>query len=220
MSTGWAQAFAKWAAVMDDDLLYTLASTVPAASTVFTSGLGFNIAGASSPDAFYWNPAFVGNLAKPLLNDIITIEQIYNRQNFNLDEQKPVLVIDPTMDSYISKDPETKSLLTRWINADGADLLKFKHTILNQRSRVAVYDPATAAVKDPEGVIPATAVSSAVGFIPSQVGIGLGMLDVFMIQDPSNYGYKMSADIRIGIKPLRSDFAGTSLLTYGVPPIV
>ena len=220
MSTGWAQAFAKWAAVMDDDLLYTLASTVPAASTVLTSGQGFNIANSSSPDAFYWNPSFAGNLAKPLLNDIITVEQIYNRQNFNLDEQKPVLVIDPTMDSYISKDPETKSLLTRWINADGADLLKFKHTILNQRSRVAVYDPATSAVKDPEGVIPSTAVSSAVGFIPSQVGIGLGMLDVFMIQDPSNYGYKMSADIRIGIKPLRADFAGTSLLTYGTPPVV
>src|ERR1035437_3165537 len=217
MATGWAQAFAKWASVMDDDLLYTLASTVPAASVVNTSGAAFNIASSASPDAFYYNPAFSGNLAKPLLNDIITTEQIYNRQNFQLENQNATLVIDPTMDSYISKDPETKSLLTRWINADGADLLKFKHTILNQRSRVAIYDPATGQVKDPSGVIPATAVSAAVGFIPSQVGIGLGMLDVFMIQDPSNYGYKMSADIRIGIKPLRANYNGTSLLTYGTP---
>ena len=154
-----------------------------------------------------------------MLNDIITTEQIYNRQNFQLENQNATLVIDPTMDSYISKDPETKSLLTRWINADGADLLKFKHTILNQRSRVAIYDPATGQVKDPSGVIPATAVSAAVGFIPSQVGIGLGMLDVFMIQDPTNYGYKMSADIRIGIKPLRANFNGTSLLTYGTPSV-
>lgn len=44
--------------------------------------------------------------------------------------------------------------------------------------------------------------------------MGLGMLDVFMIQDPTSYGYKMSADIRIGIAPLRADYSGTSLLTY------
>jgi hypothetical protein len=74
-------------------------------------------------------------------------------------------------------------------------------------------------VKDPAGTIPSTAVSAGVGFIPSQVGIGLGVLDVFMIQDPTNYGYKMSADIRIGIKPLRKDYAGTTLLTYGTPSV-
>ena len=45
--------------------------------------------------------------------------------------------------------------------------------------------------------------------------MGLGMLDVFMIQDPTSYGYRMSADIRMGIAPLRADFSGTSLLTYG-----
>jgi hypothetical protein len=44
--------------------------------------------------------------------------------------------------------------------------------------------------------------------------MGLGMLDVFMIQDPTNYGYKMSADLRMGIAPLRADGTGLSLLTY------
>ena len=129
------------------------------------------------------------------------------------------MVIDPTMDAYISKDPEAKSLLTRWINTDGADLLKFKHTVLNQRSRVAIYDPATGQVKDPSGAIPSTAVSAGVGFIPSQIGIGLGVLDIFMIQDPTNYGYKMSGDIRIGINALRKDYSGMSLLTYGTPSV-
>ena len=115
----------------------------------------------------------------------------------------------------LKKDPETKSLLTRWVNQDGAELFKFSNTILNERSRVAIFDPATEQVKDPRGAIPSTATSANLGFIPSQVGIGLGMLDVFMIQDPSNYGYKMSADIRIGIVPLRKDYNGTSLLVYG-----
>jgi hypothetical protein len=180
-----------------------------------TTAAQFNISGANDPNAFYWNPAFTGNLRTPVLNDIITVEQIYNKQNFDLETERPYLVIDPTMEALISKDPDTKTLLTRWINADGADLLKFKHTVLNQRSRVAIYDPATSQVKDPNGVIPATAVSAGIGFVPSQVGIGLGMLDVFMIQDPTNYGYKMSADIRIGIVPLRADFSGTTLYTYG-----
>jgi hypothetical protein len=224
MSTGWAQAFAYWGAVMDDDLIYTLASTVPQSSIVYSSGLAgqipatpltFVIASSNDPNEFYYNPAFRGTLNQPTLNDVISVEQIYNKQNFELAGEIPYLVIDPTTDALISKNPQTQNLLTRWVNADGAELQKFKFTVLNQRSRVAIFDPTTGQVKDPRGVIPSTATGANLGFIPSQVGMGLGMLDVFMIQDPSLYGYKMSADIRIGIVPLRKDFSGTSLLVYG-----
>ena len=215
MTTGWAQAFAKFGAVMDDDMIYTLASTVPASSIVMSSGAPFNITGADDPNSFYYNPAFTGNLLKPAYNDIQRVEQIYNKQNFELAAEKPTLVIDPTMDAFIGQDPDTKSLLTRWVKSGQDDLLKIKNTVLPQRSRVAIYDPATGQVKDPSGVIPTTSVSAAIGFIPSNVGIGLGMLDVFMIQDPSAYGYKMSADIRIGIVPLRKNYNGTTLYTYG-----
>lgn len=45
------------------------------------------------------------------------------------------------------------------------------------------------------------------------------MLDVFMVQDPTNYGFKMSADIRIGITPLRHNYNGTTLYTFGTPPV-
>lgn len=219
MSTGWAQAFAKWGAIMDDDMIYTLASTVPAGSIVKSSGGIFNIADANDPNSFYYNPAFTGNLLKPAYNDIQRVEQIYNKQNFELAAEKATLVLDPTMDAFIGQDPDTKSLLTRWVKSDESDLLKIKNTLLPQRSRVAIYDPATGQVKDPSGVIPATAVSAGIGFIPSNVGIGLGMLDVFMIQDPSAYGYKMSADIRIGIVPLRKNYNGTTLYTYGAPTV-
>lgn len=219
MSTGWAQAFAKWGAIMDDDLIYALASTVPAGSIVKSSGAPFNIADANDPNSFYYNPAFSGNLLKPAYNDIQRVEQIYNKQNFDLSSEKPTLVLDPTMDAFIGQDPDTKSLLTRWVKSGDSDELKIKNTVLPQRSRVAVYDPATGQVKDPSGIIPATAVSAGIGFIPSNVGIGLGMLDVFMIQDPSSYGYKMSADIRIGIVPLRKNYNGTTLYTYGAPAV-
>jgi hypothetical protein len=224
MGTGWAQAFAKLGATIDDDLIYSLASTVPAASIVQSTGLSgyqtqaqaFNISGSTDPNSFILNPAFIGNLKSPVLNDLIVMEQIYNKQNFNLEDsgERVVLVQDPTMSRYLAQDPETKSLLTRWVNADGTDLLKFKHTLLHERSKVALFDPATGQVKDPAGVVPSTAVSAGLSFIPSQVGIGLGMLDVFMVQDPSSYGYKMSADIRMGIAALRKNYDGTGLYTY------
>lgn len=218
MGTGWAQAFAKWDSVMDDDLLYVLASTVPAASMVDTSGTSFNIASTSDVNAFYWG-TFTGNLARPVLNDIIRLEQLYKKQNFQLEQTKATVVLDSTAESFLSQDSEVKNKLTEWKNITGGTFLSFKNTVFHTRSRVAIYDPASGLVKDPTGVIPATAVSACVSFIPSQVGIGLGMLDVFMIQDPTNYGYRMSADIRKGIVPLRANYNGTGLLNYGATNI-
>lgn len=222
MSTGWAQAFAKWNAVIDDNLLYTLASTTPAAAIIPTSGLSgyqavpqsFNIPNSGAQNKFYWNPNFAGQLNYPTLNDIIGIEQVYRNQNFELERERGVLVVDPIMERYFAQDPETKSLLTSWVDRNGEEFKGFKHTQIDVRSRVAVYDPATGQVKDINSAIPATAVSAGVGFIPSQVGIGIGLLDVFMVQDPANYGYRMSADIRIGIVPIRYNFYGTSLFVF------
>lgn len=225
MSTGWAQAFAKWAAVMDDQLIYTVASTVPAGSIINSTGgpnpntNSFTLTGANDPNSFFYNPGLLATLLKPAYNDIMSLEQIYSKQNFDLSISKPTLVIDPTMDKFISQDPDTKSLLTRWVEANPGQLLRIKNTNLTDRSRVAIYDPATGQVKSPDGVIPPTAVSAALSFIPSQVGIGMGMLDVFMIQDPSAYGYKMSADTRTGIAPLRKNYNGTALYTYGTPNV-
>lgn len=223
MGTGWAQAFAKWGAVIDDNLIYTLASTVPAASIIPSTGLSgyqalpgtFNITGPTDPNRFIWNTAFVGGLLKPVLNDIIALEQMFNLQDFDLGTEKACCVLDPTAQRFIDQDPETKSLLTRWINDGGNELKKYSKTTLYERSRVAIYDPASAQMKDPYGVIPATSVSAMLYFIASQIAIGIGMLDVFMLQDPTNYGYRMSADIRTGIVPLRASFNGTGAYTYG-----
>jgi hypothetical protein len=224
MSVQWAQAFAKWGAAIDDKLIYTLASTVPASSIIYTIGQGgvggtkqFDLTGANDPNAFAYNPNLVASLAAPAWADIIRIEQIYAKQNFVLDREKIVLVTDPTMDRYIDTDPDTKSLLTRFTQTNPEDLIKIKHTTLRGRSKIAAFDPASGQVKDPAGALPADTISAGVGFIPSQVGMGLGVLDVFMIQDPTAYGYRMSADIREGIVPVRKNYNGTILYTYGAP---
>lgn len=224
MAVQWAQAFAKWGALIDDKLLYTLASLIPASSYIYTigqSGQGgtsaFTLTGANDPNAFYWNPNLLTSLAAPAWADIIRQEQLYAKQNFELDRNKIVLVTDPTMDRYIDTDPDTKSLLTRFTQSNPEDVLKIKHTKLVGRSRIAAYDPASGQVKDPTGALPAGTVSAGVGFIPSQVGMGLGILDVFMIQDPSVYGFRMSADIREGLALLRQNGNGALLYTYGAP---
>jgi hypothetical protein len=229
MGTGWAQAFMKLNTVIDDTLLYTLASTVPSGSIVATSGISgyqtlpqtVQIGGSASYNKFYYNPSYTGSLVAPVLNDIVNIEQLYASQNFALENEKATLVADPIMIASLNKDPETKSLLTRWVNANGGGTFtKFKNTILNERSRTIIVNPAAGnAVIDPTASIPSTAISAGLAFIPSQVGIGIGMLDVFMVQDPVNYGYTMSADIRMGIVPLRANFNGTAILNYGQPNV-
>ena len=115
------------------------------------------------------------------------------------------------------QDPETKSNLTKFITDDGKDLTGFSHTTLYERSRVALYDPATAAAIDTHlsgVVIPPTALSAGVGFVANDVAIGIGMFDVFAVQSPNDYAYKLSANIRTGIRALRSDYTGVYGYTY------
>jgi hypothetical protein len=216
MGAQWAQAMMVFNTYIDDYLLYTLNGLVPAASKLYTSGTSFNIANATDVNAFVQNTAFAGDLNKPLLNDIVKIEQLFNKQNF--DSKKFVVAMDPTMDSYITQDPETKSLLTRWVGASGEEVLGFKRGEFAVRSKTGLVDPAAAYIAvDPTGVIPATAISTALAFIPDQIGLAIGNLDVFMIQDPTNYGYRMSADVRMGATALRADAKGLASLTYGTP---
>lgn len=225
MATNWAQAFAKWGSIIDDFLLYTFGSTVPLASVIqtigqkgqFGPGPSFTLTGVNDPNNFYYNPTLQTTLATPAWADITRIEQLWNRQNFQINNEKSRLIIDPTMEAFIGLDPDTKSLLTRFTESDGTDLLKIKHTKLNQRSRVIIWDPATNQVKDPTGAIPATAVSAALAFIASQLALAIGMMDVFMIQDPSAYAYRMSANTRQGGVPIHYTFRGTGLYTYGQP---
>jgi HK97 family phage prohead protease len=218
MATGWDQGLMKLRSEIDGDLIYTLASLVPAASILFSSGTPFNLAAATDIDQFLLNTAFVGSLARPKLDDTLRLQQLYTKQNFQ-DGTKHVLVMDPTCERYITSDPDTKSLLTRFVNSSGDELVGYKNVMFRSRSKVALYDKATGNIVDPSGVIPATSVGANLSFIPSQVGMGLGKFDVFMIQDPSKYGYKMSCDLRMGIQPLRANFNGVALLTYGDPVI-
>lgn len=228
MGTGWAQSMAVFGTYIDDFLLYTLGASVPHASIVYSSGIVPNPNGgnsavqqftlndnADSPYSFFYNPFNQGTYNNPTLNDIITTQTIYVKQNFELETKKPVMVMDPTTDLLISQTAQTQSLLTRWMDDNGSESLGFKRTKFNVRSRVIVFNPLTAQVLSPFGIIPSAATSANLGFIPDEIGIGISNLDVFMVQSPVNYGYVMSADVRMGITPLRKNAFGTTILAYG-----
>lgn len=230
MGTQWAQAIAVMGTYIDNFLLYTLGAEVPHSSIVYSSGITpnpvtggnntvaqtFTLNGnADNPNSFLYNPLFQGTLNIPTLNDVVVIEQVYNKQNFQLENEKPVIVMNPTTEALIAQTGQTQSLLTRWIDDDGKETFGFKHSKFNQRSLVLPFNPQTAQVLSPFSIIPSTATDANLCFIPSQVGIGIANLDVFMVQSPTSFGYVMSCDTRIGITALRANSNGIALWAYG-----
>jgi hypothetical protein len=216
MGSQLAQNLAVWGQNIDDNFINTLALAIPSTQWMKTTGVQFNInSAAPTNNQFTWNASFNGNLLNAAYNDIAAIEQIYKHQNFDMTKEKAVLVVDDIMERGILQDDDTKSYLTRWTKSDdNSDNLKIAHTEIIERSRVAVYDPASNQVKDINASIPSTAQSAGLGIIPTQVGIGLGMLDMFVHQSPANYGFEISANIRSGIVSLRENGYGVTLYNY------
>jgi hypothetical protein len=225
MGMQWDQAIKKLYATMDDYLIYQIQYQTPSASIIKSTGITNTLANplttnmvANDNNSWVWNPAFNGTVYNPVLNDIFGIEQLFRKQNFDLKSESVVLVIDPTALKMLKTDPNVQTILNRYVTKGGEQ--KFSDLDLNttqviERSRVGVYNPANGQIVDPTSSILSTYLSSMSAFISSQIGIGMGMFDVFMQQDPTNYGVKLSADIRIGVSLLRTNGNGSSIFTYG-----
>ena len=212
MATQWDQSLMKFNEKIDDYLIYILASLVPTSGRVFTSGSSLAIV-PNSLDNFVLNPNFYGTVNKPALVDQLIIDQLFTKQNFP-EGTKFVTVLDPTAKRYILSDADTKSLLTRFVNSEGSELVSYENAMFRHRSKVALYDTKSGNIIDPTGVIPNTSVSAMLAFVPSQVGLGIGNLNVYMIQSPKDYGYIMSADVRMGAALLRADGKGAAIYSY------
>lgn len=217
MGTGWAQAMNVFNTTIDNYLIYTLLTLAASGNVVKTNGSTFTIDAATNPDAFLLNTAFAGNLAAPKLDNLLVIEQIFRKQNYP-DGTKFVVIQDPTFERYLTSDEKTQSLLTRFVNSEGNELVSYKNAMLRSRSKVGLYNKATSAVVNPASVLaPTTTVGACLALIPNQAALALAQLDVFMIQDPTKYGYKMSADTRMGAALIRANGNGSAIVTYGDP---
>ena len=216
MAANWAQSIKKFNYKIDAELIYTLASLIPAGSFLKTSGGNFTIA-ANGIDAFNLNLAFNGSLAKPQIKDSSRMTQLFNKQNFP-SGTNIVAVCDSTAYNYLQEDPQTASTLTRF-NGGEYNSLSYGNVEFTQRSEVGLYDPATGLIKNPSSAFADTCTGANLFFVPDQIGIGVGKMDVFVNQDPSTYSMTMSMDTRMGIQPLRADFKGIGAYVYGDPTI-
>lgn len=214
VSTGWNQALMKFDQTISDRQLYILLSLVPAGAIFKSRGDIVNITGGSNLESFILNPSFTGNVNKAKLTDSLMFEHLFINQNF-VNSETFDFCVDGLMSENIDADKDTKSLLTRFAESNNTNLLKYKRATFVPRSYYGLYDTATGGIVDPSGVIPATAQSIAPVFIPSQLGIAIGKIDVFFVQDPLNYGITQSMDTRIGITTMRWDNKGLAAYTYG-----
>ncbi len=225
MATQWEQDMAAFKAYQSTILLWRLAAQAAAAGKIIkTTGSDVEIATSTDINYFPINPnyntATLGSPAKflaPTLNDLLRTEQMFSKQNFDLDNEPVTMVMDSVYKGNITRDDKAQNKLNEWKKIANGTIVGFGRTDFYERSIVAAYDSATGLVKDPTSVLPATTISANLSFMKNQVAIAQGMIDVFMVQNPKTFSYEMSADERRGITALRWDRAGVALNVYDTP---
>jgi hypothetical protein len=219
----WAQSLDKFWAGIDSNLITTFLEQVNAASLIYSTGQTNTTTGTlttnispNSNNSWIDSPAYNGTVNNLVLNDIFSIEQLFRKQNYRLNKEKVQIVVDPTGLKMLKTDPNVQTLLNKFsTNAGEKDFseLDLNTTIVKERSQVGLLS-STGAVIDPTGSVPTTATGANLAFIASQLGIGFGMFDVFVQQDPTNYGLKLSCNARMGASLMRKTGNGAAILGY------
>jgi predicted transcriptional regulator len=219
----WAQSLDKFWARIDSNLITTFLEQANATSLIYSTGQTNTTTGTlttnispNSNNSWIDNPAYNGTVNNLVLNDIFSIEQLFRKQNYRLNKEKVQIVVDPTGLKMLKTDPNVQTLLNKFsTNAGEKDFseLDLNTTVVKERSEVGLLS-STGTVIDPTGSVPATATGANLAFIASQLGIGFGMFDVFVQQDPTNYGLKLSCDARMGASLMRKTGNGAAILGY------
>lgn len=218
----WAQALDKFWSSIDSNLITTFLEQVIAApiystgQTNTTTGTLQTAISPSTNNSWLYSPNYNGTVNNLVLNDIFSVEQLFRKQNYRLDKEKVQVVVDPTGLKMLKTDPSVQTLLNKYSTNAGENnfaALDLNSTIIKERSQVGVLSN-TGTILDPTGSIPSTATGANLAFIASQLGIGFGMFDVFVQQDPTNYGLKLSCDARMGASLMRKTGNGAAILGY------
>jgi len=219
----WAQALDKFWSSIDSNLITTFLEQVSATSVIYSTGqtnntnsvLTTNIS-PNTNNSWIYNAAYNGTVNNLVLNDVFSIEQLFRKQNYRLDKEQVQIVVDPTGLKMLKTDPNVQTLLNKFSTNAGEknfSALDLNSTIVKERSQVGLLS-STGTVIDPTGSVPSTATGANLAFIASQLGIGFGMFDVFVQQDPTNYGLKLSCDARMGASLMRKTGNGAAILGY------
>lgn len=187
----------------------------------------------ASAGMFPANAAAAGNLKEFTVADLLSLRMKFIQANFNLDIERPEIVMDAIYANQLqSNDTFVNALNLPTENIGPMQMMAYGMNI-TQRSICGVYDTATNKVVDPKlyGIpltahkipssyppptLAATAYGCIIGFLPSQLLIGVGRTNVFVKQEPTLWAWEMSMDTRMGAGAARKDGVGI----YGVAPAV
>lgn len=210
---------------MHNYYLQQIAAAAPASSVVNMTGDTF-----ASANMFPSNSAAAGNLKALTPADVLALQAVFINQNYTMSAFEGELILPAVFNMQIQSTDKLASLLYKdsgRLMPNGGQYAGFRYSA---RATTALFDTSSKKITDAElyldgkvsddGTIPqytapvlsATMYDAAIGFIPQDVVIALGRTNVHMVSDPSNYGWKMSMDIRTAAGAGRADGKGIGLI--------
>lgn len=232
-ATGQSEMFRILSTAAHNYWLQSIAEQIPATNHIAMSGEVFD-----SANRFPINPNAAGNLYGLSIGDIIDVQGSFLSRNLGFTNGDGVMVLATPYFSAFKKSPEIQTILTRELGQTRPDLVNYGGFNITNRSIIAAYNTATNTVVDAElyydkpvapvtgaiddthdrPVLAATVYDIGLAFVPEEVIVGIGNINVHMVSDPNSYGYKVSADFRTGATIRRSSGVGVALLRPTVAP--
>lgn len=184
----------------------------------------------SASNAFPSNASAAGTLNAIRLFDLVSMETAFTNQNFALDKGECVAVMDAIYMEQLKNDPLITSILSAYAGERTPRYLTYSSFSMQPRSITTLYDTSSSKVVDPElyldgkvssnGTIPAytppvlnaTAYGVVLCFIPGECIIALGNVNTHMVENPNDYAWKFSMDVRTGAGAARANGAGIGLI--------
>lgn len=189
---------------------------------------------AVDASTFPINDAATGTLLEFALKNITQMQKGFINQNYTMDYNEAVMVMAAAYFEQLQNDPLITSILSKQTGRVGPMTVQYSGFEAMPRSTVAAYDTASSKVVDAElycdgkvnadGTIPsytppvltATAYDIALGFIPGEAIIAQGNTNVHMVQNPNDYSWVMSMDIRSGAGAARKGGLGIGIIIPAV----
>lgn len=188
----------------------------------------------SATNAFPANPTATGTLKEIAPDDFLAMQTAFINQNYVMETFAAEMVMPGIMHQQLQSNATLTNLLTKNAGSMRPMSGEYAGFVFRPRSITTLYDSASSKIIDPElyldgkitdetgaipvytpPVIPATAYGSALAFIPSEAIIAIGRTNVHMVTDPSNYGWRMSMDMRLGAGAARKGGLGIGVIAPG-----
>lgn len=184
----------------------------------------------ASANMFPTNPTAAGNLKALTANDLLALQMQFINQGYTMEPAEASLVLPAVFNMQLQQDNKVTSIFNKIGGGVTPNYTEYAGFRTEARNATALYDTSSRKVTDAElycdgktsanGTVPSytppvlsgTMYDAAIGFIPQEVVIALGRTNLHMIEDPSNYGWRFSMDIRTGAGAGRKDGKGIGLI--------